>query len=186
MSAGPTAGSPAPTGAGPGRATLRVVIADSDPATVLAGGVYAVLRDNGYAVEATEALEDGPGPATAARMTDLARGYADAADRWRLRADQLETLLGELAAAHRRATVSYAEAYLAAEGTQQARAATAELAAAAAREDAETLAGRAEAFRMILAAEARTDALKATATAGPAWPRPPEPEPSWPRYARDV
>jgi hypothetical protein len=90
-------------------------------------------------------------------MANVVRGYADAMDRWRIRADQLETLITEQAAARRRATVAYAEAYLAAEGTQQYRAATAELAAAGPREDVETLEGRAEAFRMILAAEARTE-----------------------------
>jgi len=122
---GPTAGSPAPTGAGPGRP---------------------------------------PGP-TAAAMSDVIRGYADRADRWRIRADQLETLLTEVARARTRATAAHAEAYLAAEGTQQARAATADLAAAAAVEDLETLTGRAEAFRLILAAEARADAHSAAADA---------------------
>lgn len=80
-------------------------------------------------------------------------------------ARQLDALLAEVATAKRAATVAYAEAYLAAEGTQQARAATAELAAAAATETHETLAGRAEAFRIVLAADARTSAHSAPAVA---------------------
>lgn len=178
MSPGPTAGSPAPTGAGPVRlVTLHLVIVEPldgpEPAedgaafdAGVAASVLAVLRDNGYAVDALEPLS------------------ADPAAAWPMWARQLDALLTEVAAAERAATVAHAEVYLAAEGTQQYRAASADLAAAAAVENHAKLAGRAEAFRMVLAGQAGRDAL--TATAGPAWPRPPEPDPSWPRYARDV
>lgn len=174
MSSGPTAGSPAPAGAGPRHVALNVVITEpldgplADPAAFdngVAASVYAVLQDNGYAVKVELATED---PAAA----------------WPMWARQLDALLTEVAAAERVATVTHAEAYLAAEGTQQYRTAAADLAAAAAVETHAALAGRAEAFRMVLSGQAGRDAL--TATAGPPWPRPPEPDPSWPHYARDV
>lgn len=162
MSAGPTAGSPAPTGAGPRRVVLRLVIVeplDSDlPAGMeqafdvgVAASVRAVLMDNGYAVEGPElAGEDAPA---------LEQG-------WPMWARQLDALLTEVAAAERAATVAHAEAYLAAEGTQQYRTAAADLAAAAAVESHATLAGRAEAFRMVLSGQAGRDALTATAPWG--------------------
>lgn len=109
----------------------------------LAKDARAVLMDNGYPVEESEAV-----PA------DLAAG-------WPMWARELDALLTEVAAARSRTTVAYAEAYLAAEGTQQARAATAELAAAAPREDLDKLSGRAEAYRMVLADRARRDAHSA-------------------------
>lgn len=153
MSAGPTAGSPAPTGAGPvRRITLQIVIAEPDPEpgfaaasleTEVAGSVLAVLRDNGYAVESLEPVA------------------ADPSAGWPMWARQLDALLTEVATAERAATVAHAEAYLAAEGTQQYRAASADLAAAAAVEAHAKLAGRAEAFRMVLAGQAGRDALTA-------------------------
>jgi hypothetical protein len=76
-------------------------------------------------------------------------------------ARQLDALLTEVAAAERAATVAHAEAYLAADGTQQFRAASADLAAAAAVETHAALAGRAEAFRLVLAGQAGRDAHNA-------------------------
>lgn len=164
MSTGPTAtgpGAPGPVR----RVHLRIVLVEPvdtpEPFTgdagrafdaVVADSVRAVLVDNGYAVEEPEVvpaatLPDGPPP-----------GMVEG---WPIHARQLDMLLAEVATARRRAAVAYAEAFLAAEGTQQARAATAELAAAGPREELETLEGRAEAFRMVLAADARTDALTA-------------------------
>lgn len=158
MSAGPTAGSPAPTGAGPlRRVPLRLVVVEPFDVPMpaesfdiaLAAGIRAVLIDNGYAVEGPElAGEDAPA---------LEHG-------WPMWARQLSALLTEVAAAQRAATVAHAEAYLAAEGTQQYRAASADLAAAEAVETHATLAGRAEAFRMVLAGQAGRDALSAAAS----------------------
>jgi hypothetical protein len=91
-------------------------------------------------------------------------------------------LLAEVAQARRRATVASAESYLAAEGTQYARAAAADLAAAGPREELETLEGRAEAFRWVLA----QTPPPGPESAGPAMPRPPEPDGPRTRYARDV
>lgn len=174
MSPGPTAGCPAPTGAGPvRRVTIQLEITepvdDDFPAAAaaefdaaLVTSVLAVLADNGYAVAAVQA---GSTP-------------ADPAAGWPMWARQLDALLTEVAAAERAATVAHAEAYLAAEGTQQYRSAAADLAAATARETHAALAGRAEAFRMVLSGQAGRDAL--TATAGRAQPRPPEPDASWP------
>lgn len=170
MKPGPTAGSPAPAGAGPlRRIVLYVAIAepDGEPEPV-AASVLAVLRDSGYA----------------ATVAPVVTATDDPSAAWPMWARQLDALLTEVAAAERAATVAHAEAYLAAEGTQQYRTAAADLAAAAAVESHAKLAGRAEAFRMVLSGQAGRDAL--TATAGPAQPRPPEPDPSWPRYARDV
>ena len=174
MSAGPTATGPELSGP-VRRVTLRIVIAEpiGDRPLMAAAGTLdtevaasarAVLVDNGYNVEELEIAGE-PG-----------RGWQAS---WPPPLRQLETLLAEVAGARRVATVAYAEAYLAAEGTQQARAATAELAAAGPREELERLEGLAEAFRMVLAAEARTEARRAAA-AGPAWPRPPEPGPNDP------
>lgn len=160
MMAGPTATGPEHSGP-VRRISLRIVLAEPDPDpgfagasldTEVAASARAVLADNGYLVEELEvipaaALPDGPPP-----------GMVEG---WPMHARQLDMLLAEVATARRRAAVAYAEAYLAAEGTQQARAATAELAAAGPREELETLEGRAEAFRMVLGAEARTDALTA-------------------------
>lgn len=145
------------------RITLRIVLAEpvTEPLHDAAGAVFdaelaksarAVLIDNGYPVEALDvlpaaAVTDGPPP-----------GMVEG---WPMHARQLDLLISEVAGARRRAAVAYAEAFLASEGTQQARAATAELAAAGPREELETLEGRAEAFRMVLAADARTDALTA-------------------------
>ena len=176
MSTGPTATGPEHSGP-VRRVTLRIVIAEplnsdlsagTEPGfdAGLASSVRAVLLDNGYLVEELEVAGE-PG-----------RGWQAS---WPPPLRQLETLLAEVAGARRVATVAYAEAYLAAEGTQQARAATAELAAAGPREELERLEGLAEAFRMVLAAEARTEARRAAA-AGPAWPRPPEPGPDDPPY----
>ena len=155
--AGPTATGPEHSGP-VRRIALNVVITEPDPEPGYAGrsldvavaaSVYAVLQDNGYAVKVELAPEDGPA------LEDTGQNWQET---WPMHARQLDALLKEVATARRLAAVAYAEAYLAAEGTQQARAATAELAAAAARETLETLEGRAEAFRMVLAAEARTDA----------------------------
>lgn len=82
---------------------------------------------------------------------------------WPMDARQLDALLAEVADARRRATVAYAEAFLAAEGTQLAREATAQLAAAGPRCELETLEGRAEAFRMVLGSARLTVAREATA-----------------------
>ena len=157
MSTGPTATGPEHPGP-VRRINLRIVIAEPDPEpgfsgasldTEVAASVRAVIIDNGYAVEELEVM-------------DPALVYGSALEAgWPMHARQLAALLAEVAAARLRAATAYAEAYLAAEGTQQARAATAELAAAGPREELETLEGRAEAFRMVLAAEARTEALTA-------------------------
>jgi hypothetical protein len=111
--------------------------------TETAKSVRAVLADNGYQVDECEAL-------TGAEQ-NITLG-------WPMWARQLVELTDEVALAQRAATVTYAEAYLAAEGTQQARAASAELAAAAAVAGHATLAGRAEALRMVLADRARREA----------------------------
>lgn len=107
-----------------------------------AATIHAILRNNGEPVQSVE-------PA----MRDEGDNWTSA---WPMWARQLDAVLTEAAAAHRAATVAHAEAYLAADGTQQYRAASAELAAAAAVEVHEALAGRAEAYRMVLADRART------------------------------
>jgi hypothetical protein len=133
---------------------LRIVLAEpvTEPLHEAAGVIFdtetaksvrAVLGDNGYGVAECEVITGAD-----------ARG-------WPMWAQQLAELANEVAQAQRAATVTHAEAYLAAEGTQQARAASADLAAADAVAAHATLAGRAEAFRLVLADRARRDAHSA-------------------------
>jgi hypothetical protein len=153
-----------PPPAGPVRfIDLHIVIAEpvTDELHDAAGAIFdgevceslrAVLTDNGYRVDTAEVvptalLASGPPPG--------------AVEGWPMDARQLDALLAEVAQARRVATVAYAEAFLDAIGTQLAREAAAQLAAAGPRCELETLEGRAEAFRMILAAERVTSAHRA-------------------------